>query len=326
MSQSLLELAHRLTQEGKPFVLATVVWCERPTSAKPGAQALIEADGSMTGWIGGSCSQPIVVREAVRALQAGDEPYLLHLGATDTATARHHVRFFPMTCASGGALEIYIEPHIPYPQLILIGNSPILFALHQLASTLAFTVIQLDHADLSQIKLDSRTFIVIATHGEYDEDALEQALRSPARYVGLVASRRRADSCRAYLRAAGMEEQRIARLHAPAGLDIGAVTPEEIAASILAELVQVNRRTSPPKDERQTGTSDVRKVADLLVVAPEKAMDSDTALDPVCGMIVETAHARHRSTYDGRVFYFCCPACKRLFESDPQAYLVQKGK
>src|SRR5579875_4178504 len=314
MSQSLLELAHQLTQEGKPFVLATVVWCERPTSAKPGAQALIEADGSMTGWIGGSCSQPIVVREAVRALQAGDEPYLLHLGPTDTATARHHVRVFPMTCASGGALEIYIEPHIPYPQLVLIGNSPILFALHQLASTLAFTIIQLEHADLSQMELDSRTFIVIATHGEYDEDALEQALRSPARYVGLVASRRRADTCRAYLRAAGMEEHLLARLHAPAGLDIGAVTPEEIAASILAELVQVRRRQAAQKPE-------------MSGPAPASAASATpaTAIDPVCGMIVEVAAARQCSTYQGQDFYFCCPACKRLFESDPQRYLAPKA-
>ena len=321
MPQPLLELAHELTQAGKPFVLATVVWCERPTSAKPGAQALIETDGRMIGWIGGSCSQPIVIREALRALQEGDEPYLLHLGA-DGGLARQQVRVFPMTCASGGALEVYMEPHFPLPQLVLIGASPIISALHQLASTLHFNIIQLDHADLSQLPLDSRTSIVIATHGEYDEDALESALRSPARYVGLVASRRRADTCRTYLRASGIEEQQLVRLHAPAGLDIGAVTPEEIAASILAELVRMNHLAV---SSASSNRPDTHEMQDASVSVVESVSD-DTALDPVCGMIVETANARHRSSYDGRVFYFCCPACKRLFEGNPQAYLVQNGR
>lgn len=319
MPQPLLELAHELTLAGKPFVLATVVWCERPTSAKPGAQALIEANGRMTGWIGGSCSQPIVVREALRALQESDEPYLLHLGA-DGGTIRQYVRVFPMTCASGGALEVYMEPHFPLPQLVLIGASPIIAALHQLASTLHFNIIQLDHADLSQVTLDARASIVIATHGEYDEDALEQALRSPARYVGLVASHRRADTCRACLRASGIEEQQLARLHAPAGLDIGAITPEEIAASILAELVQMSRLAAMPSLKVQL---DAHEVQEMLPGAP---VGDETALDPVCGMIVETVNARHRSSYDGQVFYFCCPACKRLFEGNPQAYLVQNGR
>src|SRR5579883_1352946 len=287
MTETLLELAYRLARDHEPFVLATVVWCERPTSAKPGAQALIRVDGSMVGWIGGSCAQPVVLREAQRMLREGDGPYLMRLGESETAPARSDLRIFPMSCTSGGVLDIYMEPHLPQPQLILIGDSPILAALSQLAAIINFSVIQLASPDMRSMSLDERSFIVVATHGEYDEDALEQALRSPARYVGLVASRRRADSCRAYLRAAGMEEHLLARLHAPAGLDIGAITPEEIAASILAELVQVNRRTSPPKDERQTGTSDVRKGADVSVVAPEKAMDSDTVLDPVCGMIVE---------------------------------------
>src|SRR6266704_2019664 len=116
----LIELAYRLTQAGEPFVLATVVWCERPTSAKPGAQAIIQADGTMAGWIGGSCAQPVVLREATRVLREGSDPYLLRLGAPEVGIERAGVRVFPMSCTSGGILEIYMEPHLPQPQLVLV--------------------------------------------------------------------------------------------------------------------------------------------------------------------------------------------------------------
>jgi xanthine dehydrogenase accessory factor len=322
MSNTILELAHRLTQAGEPFVLATVVWCERPTSAKPGAQAIIQADSTMTGWIGGSCAQPVVLREALRILREGDDPYLLRLGAPEIGIERGGVRFFPMSCTSGGVLDIYMEPHLPQPQLLLIGDSPVIAALEQLATVLDFTVTQVDTADLSNIRIDERTSILIATHGQYDEDALEQALRSPAAYVGMVGSRRRAEACLEYLRASGLAEQQIERLKAPAGLDIGAVTPQEIAASILSELVQLRRRgpfvkQEPPRfvHEEHLGTGQATNES-----------NTETAIDPVCGMIVEIATARHRSNLDGQDFYFCCPACKRLFERNPQEYLVQNER
>ncbi len=319
MIDKLLELAYQLAQAGEPFVVATVVWCERPTSAKPGAQAIIQADGTMTGWIGGSCAQPVVLREALRILREGDDPYLLRLGAPETETriVRKNVRVFPMSCTSGGILDIYMEPHLPKPQLVLVGDSPVTVALSRLAEVLDFAVIRLDSADLSRVQINERTFVLVATHGQYDEDALEQALRSSAAYVGMVGSRRRAEACREYLRASGLAEQQIERLKAPAGLDVGAVTPEEIAASILAELVQVRRRgpvvneegARPAVEDQSSGTTN--------------ATESETAIDPVCGMIVEIATSRHRSKFEGREFYFCCPACKRQFERNPQEYLVQ---
>src|SRR5215467_15620614 len=144
MAESLLELAYRLTQEDKPFVLATVVWCERPTSAKPGAQAIIQADSTMTGWIGGSCAQPVELREALRILREGDDPYLLRLGASEIGIERSGVRVFPMSCTSGGILDIYMEPHLPQPQLLLIGDSPVITALTQMAPVLDFTVTRSD--------------------------------------------------------------------------------------------------------------------------------------------------------------------------------------
>ena len=311
MSQTLLELAVQLTREGKPFVLATVVWCERPTSAKPGAQALIADDGQLTGWVGGSCTQPIVLREARRLLREGGEPFLLRLGASTQVSAQPPpgVLSFLMTCASGGAIDIYMEPHLPSPQLLLIGDSPIIAALQQLAPPLDFRVLSADDTSMQTEGIDARTFIVIATHGQYDETILERILNTPAAYIGLVSSPRRAAACRDYLRASGLSEERIARLKAPAGLDIGAYTPTEIAASILAELVQV------------------RRLPVILALVDENETQGDEpgpaeAIDPVCGMSVEIASARHTSVYHGQSFYFCCPACKREFEREPERFLA----
>ena len=219
-------------------------------------------------------------------------------------------------------MDIYMEPHLPQPQLLLIGDSPVIAALQQLATVLDFTVTQIDTADLSNIQIDERTSVLVATHGQYDEDALEQALRSPAAYVGMVGSHRRAVACQEYLRASGLTEQQIERLKAPAGLDIGAVTPQEIAASILSELVQMRRRGPIIKQEssRFVGEEHLESSQIAVVSNPE------TAIDPVCGMIVEISTARHRSNLDGRDYYFCCPACKRLFERNPQEYLVQNER
>jgi xanthine dehydrogenase accessory factor len=219
-------------------------------------------------------------------------------------------------------LDIYMEPHLPRPQLLLIGDSPVLAALSQLAGVLDFAVTQIDTADLSAIRIDERTSVLVATHGQYDEDALEQALRSPAAYVGMVGSRRRAEACREYLRATGLAEQQIERLKAPAGLDVGAVTPQEIATSILAELVKVRRRGPITNQEQNHFATEASLESSLVTIAHEP----ETAIDPVCGMIVEITTARHRSTLDGRDYYFCCPACKRLFERNPQEYLVQNER
>jgi xanthine dehydrogenase accessory factor len=312
MSNSILELAYQLTREGEPFVLATVVWCEAPTSAKPGAQALIRANGEITGWIGGSCAQPVVLREAARLLREGGDPYLLRLGTSETSITQSGVRTFPMSCTSGGVLDIYMEPHLHQPQLILIGDSPVIAALSSLAPVINFAVNQLNQADLGHVKINEQTYILVATHGQYDEDALDQALRSPACYVGMVGSRKRAEACRAYLRSSGLTDAQMARLRVPAGLDVGAVTPEEIAASILAELVQARRRGAIVEEGNDQFST--------------REQAEESAIDPVCGMLVEITGARHHSVLDGRDFYFCCAACKRQFERNPQEYLVQPDK
>lgn len=329
MTQSIMELALELTRSGTPYALATVVWCARPTSAKPGAQALIQADGKIRGWIGGSCTQPIAIREAKRLLMSGGEPVLLKLGGpgsnqreplSDQATNSSDVRYFPMTCASGGALDIFIEPYLPQPRLLLIGDSPVNAALSQLAPVLDFNVIQTEETRLENSLLNENTFVLIATHGQYDEDTLAQVLPAPVAYVGMVSSPRRADACRAYLRSTGLPEEQIARLKAPAGLDLGAREPAEIAASILAELIQLRRQ-----HKQLTSGTDVPANSLTPPDQTQPVTVAQEAIDPVCGMTVEIAGARHTSEYAGQTYYFCCPACQREFVRQPEKYLVQES-
>jgi len=318
-------LAHaaELSRANQPFVLATVVRAEKPTSAKIGAKAIITADGKLTGWVGGSCAQPSVIRESLKGLQDG-QPRLLRLCPPEKlGRANDGVVELALTCISGGTLEVYIEPHLPKPQLVIAGHLPLAEALARLGKSTGYAVTVMgmdvtpdrfpeadavrDHIDFSPIKITPQTYIIVASHGNYDEEALIAALKTDAPYIALVASKKRAGSVIQYLRDSGVPEERLARLKYPAGLDIGAVTPEEIALSILAEIVQVGRRTSLP-------------IASAQEIAAVSEMTE--AKDPVCGMMVEIAGARYTAEHSGQLYYFCCAGCKRSFEKEPQKYLA----
>jgi xanthine dehydrogenase accessory factor len=307
--QDLLSLAADLRRRGESFALATVVRCERPTSAKPGAKALIRPDGHVTGWVGGACAEPVVAREALAALRDG-RPRLVVLvgeGGRDPARAEGLVSY-PMTCHSGGTLEIYVEPFLPKALLVLVGHGPVIETLATLAESAGYEVAVLPDAAAGEavhgLTLDRDSSVVVATHGELDEDALTRVLATPAGYVSLVASRKRAASIVETLRARGVPREHLDRLKAPAGLDIGAVTPEEIAVSILAEIVHTRRS----------------RKAEPLVGAAVDAPTATEARDPVCGMTVEVATARHQSDWAGRSVYFCCLRCKEAFDADPRRY------
>jgi xanthine dehydrogenase accessory factor len=303
MADDLLALAHELARRREPFVLATVVRCERPTSAKPGAKALVRADGAVSGWIGGSCAEPLVVREALDALRDGQPRFLALVGdgGASGAGPREGMREHVMPCHSGGTLEIYIEPVLPKPSLVLVGSGPVVETLAALAAPVGFDVaVVTREPDLAGVAITPETAIVVATHGRFDEGALERALRSAARYVSLVASPKRAGAVVETLGTLGVPTE---RLKAPAGLDLGAVTPEEIAVSILAEVVQARR--SRPLEARPPQPS------------PAPAGE---ALDPVCGMTVDVTTARFTSVLGGRPVYFCAAGCKRRFDEDPAKY------
>jgi xanthine dehydrogenase accessory factor len=257
--------AGRLADEGIPFALATVVDVERPSSARVGDRALVTAEGELHGWVGGACTEPEVVRLALEALADGD-------------MRRERIE---SRCASEGAVEVLIEPQRPALLLAVIGDSPAARTLRDLSAVLGWrTTSSVEGADA----------IVIASMGRGDEESLESALASGAGYVGLVASAKRAVSVTAELRERGVDEEALARVRGPAGLDLGPSSQEEIAVAILAELVAW----------RHTRSEDV-----LL----------EYATDPICGMSVAVARAEHMLEHEGTTYYFCGPGCLRKFEA-----------
>jgi len=322
MRADLLHLASDLARRGEAFVLATVVRRERPSSAHVGDAALVTQGGTFHGWLGGSCTQPVVVREALRSLADG-QPRLIALSPDPGAERRPGVKAFPMTCHSGGSVDIYIEPQLPAPRLVVFGLSPVAQALTRVARAMGYSVDAVDPgADRAAFPEADRVFtsldeplirqrapatgatlaVAIATMGEGDEAAVRAALDLDPAYLGLVASRRRFATIRDTLVAGGTPAAALDRVKCPAGLDIGAHSPAEIAVSIMAELVQ--RVHAMPEPARARA---------LPVAAGE-------ARDPVCGMMVAVATAKHTASHAGRTFYFCCAGCRDRFLGSPESY------
>ena len=272
---------------------------------------------------------------------ADGQPRLLRLSKDAPAEGRRGdgIIELVMTCHSGGTLEIYVEPNLPAPVLWVAGTTPIAGALVALGAASGFAVTLFDpiaeadsfpgagrvlsDTDLASIDPDATPFVVVATQGQWDEEALAGALRREARYVGLVASPTRAAAVRAWLRdEAGLADDRLAALRAPAGIDLGAETAEEVALSILAELVQVRRGradfvASPGPATTAPGGASTRAQA-LLTAAPDEIV----LLDPVCGMTVDRDHARHLAEHDGVVYAFCSLGCRTRFVKEPTAYVT----
>ena len=283
----------------EPFVLATVVAYKSPQSAKPGSKAIIKRDGTMLGWIGGGCVQPIVLREAKQALQTGS-PKLLTISPDEPRDDWKGVQSFRMTCEGGGSLEIYLEPFLPKPQLVIIGSSPVAETLAQLGSLLDFKVIAAD-TDFTSIKaqINESSHVVIATMGNRDEEGLLAVIGSRPRYLGLVASKKKSEALFEYVRTTGATDEDIAVITCPAGIEIGSQTLPEIALSVAAEIVRVRRTRAEPE------------------VTVE-----NVATDPICGMTVDIATAKYRSVVKDQTFYFCCLRCKETFE---QPQITQIG-
>jgi xanthine dehydrogenase accessory factor len=318
MRRELLDLAGALARRGEPFALATVVARKPPISAQVGDVAIVTRD-AFHGWVGGSCTRPTVTAEARRALEDG-LPRLVSLDPDPESRRRPGLIVYPMTCHSGGSVEIHIQPVLPAPRLVVYGVSPIARALARLATAMGYGVwavdpvadesafpgaerVVTDLGELAQGQTSAPVFAVVATQGQWDEHALGAALAGKPAYLGVVASPKRFGEMRAML-AANTPEGVLARVRNPAGLDLGARTPEEIALSILAEIVREQRTATPPPS-----------------VSAEPAATAE-ALDPVCGMTVSVAGARHRASHAGRDFYFCAAVCRERFLADPPRYLA----
>ncbi len=322
-----------LQREGQSFAVATVVGRRAPVSAHLGDRAIVFANGRMEGFVGGACSREIVRRHALESLGAR-HPRLVSIGpdasqAVESTAERVGV---VMTCASEGAVDVYVEPFVQARLLVVVGATPVADALARLARSMDYQVTRVVspgeerdiEAEAAALGVRVATLdaleailgegpadgaVVVASQGHYDDEALEVGLKSRVPYVGLVASRKRGSTVRALLEERGVP--RLATLRNPAGLDLGARTAPEVALSILAEIVQ----TLP------SGTPLVTSPASAAIADPEAAPAAPaSAVDPVCGMQVDVATARHTAEVDGVVYYFCCANCRSRFVKQPQAY------
>jgi xanthine dehydrogenase accessory factor len=298
----LVDHVARLVEDRTPFVIATVVGARRPTSVRPGDTAVVLADGTIDGFVGGVCAESSVRLYSLRALETG-EPLLLRLvpdersggssdesdqpvedAVLDGAVVEHN------PCLSGGALEIFLEPQVPAARLVILGSSPIAVALAKLAGAAGYDVVRPAVDEAHPVSGDAA--VVVASHGSSEERVLSEALAAGVPYVALVASVTRGSAVRAELE---VPEELRAQLHTPAGLALGARTPEEIAISILAEVV-AERHAHPDRGA----------VASAAVIS---------SVDPVCGMeVAVTSATPHLDVGEERV-YFCGSGCRDAYVS-----------
>jgi xanthine dehydrogenase accessory factor len=299
-----LELAGRaeaLAAAGTPFVWATVVRAERPTSAKPGDSALVLADGQVDGFVGGDCAESTVRVQALEVLGTGT-PRLVRItpSSDDLGVADEDgVVTVHNPCLSGGSLEIFLEPSVPLPVVAVFGHAPIATALLRAHRLFGQQVLRLEKPE-DPLPPGTRA-VVVASHGNDEEPILEAALRAEVPYVALVASRRRGPAVLASLE---VDERLRSRVRTPAGLDIGARTPSEVALSILAEIVAVLRE---PGSARQDVPGPVHEMTELV-------------RDPVCGMMVATVDASPHIEKPTGVVYFCGTGCRNAYLDNPLAY------
>jgi xanthine dehydrogenase accessory factor len=290
---SVSDAAAELTRTREPFVQATVVRAQKPTSAHAGDTALVRADGTIDGFVGGTCAESSVREYGLMTLST-NEPLLLRIVPGEVAgESEEGAVTVANPCLSGGAVEIFLEPRVPAPRVLVVGDSPVAEALAELGRPLGFDV-DLVAGERAQPS-DGDAALVVASHGRGEEPALTAALRLGVPYIGLIASRIRGAGVLASLDVT--DEQR-SRVHSPAGLDIGGRTAAEIALSVLAELVAE------------------RRAAERHAPAAVPA----TAIDPVCGMTVAAVDSSPHVTIDGTTTWFCCAGCRTAFVEDPARY------
>jgi xanthine dehydrogenase accessory factor len=316
-----LERAGDLVRRGQAYALATVVWRQSPSSGQQGSHAIITPTGELYGWIGGACAEPAVIREARQAIADG-KPRLLLLGspgqfpstgqaAGDTArpgpAVPEGVTVVPIACQNEGALEVYIEPVLPTPHLVIVGRSPMAHTLAGLARALGWRAALIDGQHFSAADADERSMVVVATQGHGDEEAVTEAVAARPAYLGMVASRRRGEAVLGYLADRGVPRDQLDRVRVPVGLDLGKTTHQEIAVAILAELVQL-RASGALGGTKTTGSAAARTAS---------------AVDPVCGMTVTTGRSGRPLEHEGATYYFCSAGCRSAFEKDPDAYVAE---
>jgi xanthine dehydrogenase accessory factor len=320
MNNWIIRKAQELMAQGIPFALATVVRRERPTSSEPGDKAIITADGDLTGWVGGSCAQPTVVKEAQGAIADG-EPRLVVITPNVEEQAREGAILYHMSCYSGGTLEIHIEPYLPEPQLIVCGASPAAEALVKIGKTVGFQTVLIDPsaapekfattADLVLARIEKEKlppcrerYAVVATMGNWDEQAVQELLALSPDYLGVIASKKR---FRQMMQ--GMSQEKLDSIRCPAGIEMPVRTLQEIALSIVSEIVSIRRSRAPQAE---------------APASPQR--ESTVVEDPVCHMTVDARTTQTMLEFEGIAYYFCSAHCKKAFEKDPREYISVEAK
>lgn len=298
--------------------VAYVVRREAPTSGKPGDKAVILDNGEVKGWIGGGCTKGIVVKEALSAMKE-KTPRLVRIMPGQEVTEQEGVKNYKMTCMSGGSVEVYIEPVMPTSKITIYGRSHIAKALCEIGNAAGFDieiVSSVAEAEMFpnatniysledyQPKENTKGFIVVCTQGEDDTSHLLTALKENPSYISFVASMKKAASIFGELKMHKVGFDQLEKIKTPAGLDINAKTPEEVAISILAQIIQ-HKRTAADKSKDE-----------------EKQLTEDLYINPVCNIPVQKSSAKHILEHNGEKVYFCCDGCKEKFEAEPEKYIT----
>jgi len=325
MFNDFLKEAQALETSMETYAVAMVVRRVVPTSGKPGDKAIIRQDGSISGWIGGGCTRGIILKEALAAMKDG-KPRLVSIDK-DGKEQKPGVISYSMTCQSGGTVDVYIEPVLPKPQLVIMGKSHIAMALSKLGKAMGYHIdVVADNIEqegfvdadryLSPTEFDIKDIkpnscIIVSTQGEGDENALEQAIKSGASYIAFVASRRKANSIFRELKDRDITFDQIKKVKTPAGMDIQAKLPEEVAISVLAQIIQHIRQPEPATTPEKKAIKDQKPPA-----------LKDYYINPVCQVPVHKATAKHTIDYNGQKVYFCCDGCRVSFEKEPEKYIA----
>lgn len=322
MRNDFIDVINSLKHTSEPYATAVIVRRQKPSSGKPGDQAVITPDGKIHGWIGGGCTRGIVLKEALLAMQER-KPRFVSICQEKRTSTFSNTKIYSMTCQSGGEVELYIEPVLPKPQIVIYGNSHIGMALAKIAKTMDYRV------DAVQSKVDESvyptadnifgidsfeaqiqhegSFVIVCTQGEGDLEALHSALQLNNQYLAFVSSKIKAQSIFTELRLKGVSFDQLKTIKTPAGIDLNAKLPEEVAISILAEIIKQFREEST--DKTKSGSLGMP--------------NDEFYMNPVCNIPIQKSTAKYVLNYKEEKVYFCCDGCKVSFEKDPEKYMVK---
>ncbi len=325
MSNDFFDHVREHSETDEPAAMAMIVRREAPSSGKPGDKAVITQKGEVKGWIGGGCTKGIVIKESLEAIH-DHKPRLVSIMPSGPSEDIPGVKYYKMTCQSGGSVDIYIEPIMPTTHLLILGRSHIAQALAKIAKATGYKVSvisdQADEdmfagvdklgmlADFHEDMVTGNTFIVVCTQGENDALSLEKAIKAKPNYLAFVSSRKKANSIFMGLKKTGVPIEELAKIKTPAGIDINAKIPEEVAISILAEIIKEKRVEDPKTDEVNISELDA-----------STTLGDDFYINPVCKIPVQKSTAKHILEHNGEKVYFCCDGCKESFEKEPEAYI-----